>query len=50
MKIAVKSFPLGNSEIFLYSRPLNEHLKIWKENYSISVIICLEKNHHVERI
>jgi hypothetical protein len=50
MKNAVKSFPLGNSEIFPYSRPLNEHLKIWKEDYSISVIICLETNKHVERI
>jgi len=46
----VRSFDLGESKIFLSSRPYNEHLKIWLEQYKISVIICLEKNEHSDRI
>ena len=38
----VKSIQLGNSEIFLHSRPYNEHLKIWKENFKISAIITFK--------
>lgn len=39
-----------NSKIYLNSRPRNEHLKIWKEDFDISVVITLENNEHVGRI
>ena len=29
----IKFFNIGNSEIYLHSRPTKEHFKIWKENF-----------------